>query len=685
MKIIRYFIPLLLCLAHPVNAYVNLSGAWFGNGGYKIAQQDIWPQGTCSTCTISANWDATNIKMAGFKNEMIGGMLWLQGGSSDATSVRVELSPLTNGSSVISSTAVLCAAATDYTTREFEIFVATYVQVIGMTQNSWETPPFEERDVPPRFQNPFTVNGNNQGAATAPTIWSNRPDSNKFFPDALIPQECKSTFTVFKSSSQGVWIDVYLKKTLAIGLYTGTLKVFEGATVSTTIPVQITVYNGSLPDQPAFNYIADVSEDDINYRLNGIAHNAGCSTAICQATDKEFYKTLHRHRIIPIGDSPDVSTNQYPSVKYQSMLDGTLFSAANGYAGPGVNTGIPIYSIGTYATWSRNANWSTTDSAQFCVAVSSWGYFFKTNFPNVRSFVYLADEPVDLTPTKRWSTWMATMTACQNTGYTVHSWVTSDWVNFPSSATYVDMPASTDWINKYGWPQANWQTAANTYCTIGSSQCWAYNGHPSWQGSVNATEDDGVSAWEGSWADYKKGVNGHFQWQTTSWYNPGNQNPPENPLWTQARTFGFDAFPSTQTALGHFGFNFSNGDGMLLYPGTEVSTYTVANLGFLGPVVSLRMKLLRRGINDYDYLAKANRVSPTTTASIVASLVPSALWDISCFDPADCSYSYGGRLWTADPNSWEVARAQLANLGTDSTQSEALNGKIAVKGTAIFK
>ena len=36
-----------------------------------------------------------------------------------------------------------------------------------------------------------------------------------------------------------------------------------------------------MPDQPNLPYLADVSEDDINYRLNGVAHNAGCVTAAC--------------------------------------------------------------------------------------------------------------------------------------------------------------------------------------------------------------------------------------------------------------------------------------------------------------------------------------------------------------------------------------------------------------------
>lgn len=676
MKKIFFF--LFLCI--PVQATnIVSSTTWFGNGGYKIPKQDIWPQTTCSTCTIGANWDGTTAKLAGFRNEMVGGMLWMKAGASAATSVNVALSPLSGpGGSVISSTGVLCAGVTDYTTRDFELFVATYVQVIGMTENSWNAPPIDERDIPYTFQNPYSVDGNNDAIATPPSLWNNRNGANKFFPDALVPQECASNFTVAASSSQGVWMDFYLRKNLNSGLYTGTITVTEGVSVSTTIPIQLMVYNGTLPDQPSYNYIAYDSVDDINYRLNGIAHNAGCTTQACISTDEEFDKALHRHRLIPIGDSPDTNTNFFPSARYQLQLSGSLFSSTYKYQGPGINTGSPIYSIGTYATWVNNPNWSSTSSSLFCVATSSWGAYFKNNFPNVRSFVYLADEPTDLTGTNQWSTWMSTISACQTSGYNVHSWVTADWPLAVSSAPYIDMPASTDWISKK-YVQTDWQNAANRYLTTGSTQGWAYNGHPSWEGSVNAIEDDGISGWEGTWADYLKGVKGHFQWQTTGWNIQGNGSPAENPLWTQAKTFGFDNAPSTSAPMGHFGFNFANGDGVLFYPGTEVSTYTASNYGFLGPVATLRLKALRRGLNDYDYLTLASQINSPATQTVLKSLVPSALWDINCFTNADCSYSYGGRLWSQDPNAWELARQQLANIITNG-YAATFGGPITING-----
>jgi hypothetical protein len=684
MKWAIIFIGVLL----PIQAecYVNLSGAWFGNGGYKVSQQDLWPNGTCSTCAISPNWDGTNIKMAGFHNEMIGGMLWLQGGASNASSVSVSLSPISGpGGSVISSTDVLCASVTNYANRDVEVFVSTYVQIQGMSETQWPYQPYEERDVPPRFQNPYTVNGNNDGICNGSCLWSTRPDANKFFPDALIPEECETTFPVAASTSQGVWIDIYLRKALTAGFYSGTLNVYEGVTLSTAIPIHVTVYSGTLPDQPNYNYITDVNEDNINYRLNGIAHGAGCATAACVSTDEAFYQALHRHRMIPIGDEPDVTTSFFPSAKYQLMLSGNLFTSSYGYQGPGIGTGLSIYSIGTYGQWTLNPNWSQTNSTLFSVATSSWGAYFKNNYPGTRSFVYLADEPSNLTLTNEWSTWMSTISAAQTSGYTVNSWVTNKWVLPLATAPYINMPASTGWYGPTGYTQTNWISAAAAYETTGSTQGWAYNGHPPTNGTPNATEDDGVSAWEGVWADYVKGVQGHFQWQTDNWYNPGNQTPFENPLWNQAKTFGYDSYPSTSASFGHYGYNYGNGDGVWMYPGTEVSTYTAANLGFLGPVMSLRAKLVRRSINDYDYLKTSYAINPSSTTAIVETLVPKALWDITCFTSADCTYHYGGRPWDLNPSDWETARQNLATIISGSGPLATFNGALTVNGGVLIQ
>ncbi len=73
-----------------------------------------------------------------------------------------------------------------------------------------------------------------------------------------------------------------------------------------------------------------------------------------------------------------------------------------------------------------------------------------------------------------------------------------------------------------------------------------------------------------------------------------------------------------------------NGDGTLFYPGRD------------GPVPSLRLKHIRDGLEDYEYLRLAERVDPAWARTLVQRLVRS------------------GFEVTLDPATWESARAELA-------------------------
>ncbi len=675
----------LFFLAIPAFASTNITGVWFGNGQYKLAQQDLWPNNGSSTNTITANFDGHTAFMSGMMNEHIGGMFWLQNNTSSSATLSMTMQPFTNGSNSISSTATICSGTTNYTQREYEIFVSSYVKIEGLTKLSWDPTQYEQRDLPKRFQNPYTVNVNNDGLADSPNLFTTRPDANKFLPEALIPNECRTSVKVSSGNSQGIWLDVYLRKTLTPGTtYTSTISFYDGVVLATSVPISLYVYNATLPDIPALTVIADVSAGDIDYRQNSIAHGSGCATATCVNTRKNYYAFLHRHGITPIGDTLDIATNHFPSLEYQAQLDGSLFSSANGYMGRGKDTASQIYSIETYATWP-GANWSSTDASSFCVAVSSWASYFNSAHPSTRSFVYLADET--LTNVDKWSTWMATVTACQSS-YKVHSWVTSNWPAVNASAPRIDMAATTNFIAS-GYVQSDWTTAHSKYNTTGSTQAFFYNGHPSWTGTMYATEDDGISPMVGTIGGFKLGINGQFLWQTTNWYNPGNQSPAENLLLstTSAKTFGFTS--SYSATSGVSGFNYANGDGVLLYPGTD--TYaTSASFGVDGPIASLRLKYVRNGINLYDYATLANAVNPTATSAIISSLVPEIMYEHNCFDPVlDCTYSYGGRSWSDDPNVWEVAREQLAQIAASgavtTTTTQQWNGPVRFFGGVTLR
>lgn len=136
-------------------------------------------------------------------------------------------------------------------------------------------------------------------------------------------------------------------------------------------------------------------------------------------------------------------------------------------------------------------------------------------------------------------------------------------------------------------------------------------------------------------------------------------------MYDVAKTFGYDT--GADSILGRAGFQYSQGDGVLVYPGSD--TVHTPSWGVDGAFPSWRLKMIRRGIQDVDYIDAAYGINPSSTSALVAEMVPEALWEYYCFNSGDCTYSYGGRSWSDDPNTWETARYRLALMATGASPS----------------
>ena len=107
------------------------------------------------------------------------------------------------------------------------------------------------------------------------------------------------------------------------------------------------------------------------------------------------------------------------------------------------------------------------------------------------------------------------------------------------------------------------------------------------------TNDPGISGRALFWQQYRYGVTGFLYWGSNSW---GRLADP----WLDTDTFGNDI----------------HGDGILFYPGEKA--------GIHGPVVSLRMKIIRSGIEDFDLFTLAEQiVGREALTERILSVVPS--------------------------------------------------------------
>lgn len=633
----------------------DITYVWATDGGYKPTQDDLYGTVNSTTVTATRIWNGTTVKPFQAKNEINGFALVFENNTVvDSTAVSVGYPVLTGPNGyVISSTPTTKANLWDWRNRPIQLYYVRYLPIRGISRLAWEL--YDETHVPERLQATHIINGNGQGIITGD--WTSRPDHDKYYPDILVPYEAVigSTFTIASSSSQVVWVDIYVPKNAPTGIYTGSIPIYEGAGISTSIPISLTVYPFTMPDVPYSKPYMVLSNVDINKRhgANGFPNYAGISSTNTQ-TRLHYYQELWRHGITPAGDSDSGGCGSLlataPCPEYQMALTGDLFKTTTGYANaPGINTPIPTYMMFAYGIWRFTSYWPQTYAAT-CSNANTWVTWFKNYAPKTEFFWYLEDEAVDQTNNNRWSTWLTT---CPAPGNLLMPFATVGPVTGSASAPTLNWIATTQTLGI----AATQEAALKSYQVNRLKRADYYNGARPWSGTL-ATDDDGVAPRVIEWMQYKKKFDHYFYWQGTNWLD-GNNDATENDLFHDAMTFGFDLIVST--IVGRTSFNYNNGDGVLLYPGTD-TVYTADSYGIDVPIPSWRLKMLRRGINDFTYLTLAAQYDARAVDSIVQRIIPKVLWDYGVFDTGDPTYQYGPKSWSSDPDVWERAREQLAEI-----------------------
>jgi hypothetical protein len=92
------------------------------------------------------------------------------------------------------------------------------------------------------------------------------------------------------------------------------------------------------------------------------------------------------------------------------------------------------------------------------------------------------------------------------------------------------------------------------------------------------------------WQGYRYGVDGVCYWNATDWVDWNTDSPVADPYEAQGRH--------------------DRGQSMLLYPGSK--------FGYDGPIASIRLKAIRRGLQDFEYLQIIERKGLKSRAELVA-------------------------------------------------------------------
>lgn len=620
------------CSARPTASLV----VWANEGGDKVAREE--QRATRNPASVlNRRWDGTGVKLFGAANETVSFNLVLEAGENiAAASVEIDALAGPDGAS-ISSRPATGDGVFDTTGRDIEVFLVRYLPIEGLSLLSYDS--YDERHVPRRLRRPWSGEGIGQGR------WTERPDHDRHYPDIAVPIEWQPRFDIAAGQSQSVWVDVTIPRDARAGRYSGFARVrLDGETVK-CIPVDLDVRRFALPDVPAAKTMVVLGQADVAERYTGKRwpDPGSPEAATARLVRDRHFQMAHRHRLSLIDG--DAGQDQ-PSAEWLPRLNGSLFTRAKGYSGPGEGVGNGVYSIGTYGSWG----WKSGGEAAMRAHADAWETWFAANSPATERFLYLIDESTDYAQTEQWAAWLKNH---PGPGRSLKSFATIPLPDAVSKVPSLDIAAS--WFAVAD--PAVWRPALANHLAKPGRAFFMYNGKRPATGSF-ALEDDGIALRQLAWAQYKMKVDRWFYWEST-YYNDYQSGRGQTNVFRTAQTFG--SLAGFDEIRGKTGWNYSNGDGVLFYPGTD-RLFPAESYGRLGPIASLRLKLWRRGIQDVDYLVLAAKVDPARTAAIVQRMVPKALWEYGVSDPADPTWVRSDIAWSTDPDDWEAARAELADI-----------------------
>jgi hypothetical protein len=390
-------------------------------------------------------------------------------------------------------------------------------------------------------------------------------------PDALIPDvdevvgEKRNAFpfSVPAGESRAIWAEVFVPESAAPGTYAGTVTVTM-AEGRVDVPVTLTVWPFRLPSTASLK-----SAFVLGYVTLPAAHGvAGGSTAFAQL--RQHYGTFALdHRVtLPRHDDGNASLSHFEQ-----------------WYGPLVN--------GTAKTRLAGAKLTSIQYQGGTSGHSTWASFFKARGWFDRLFDYTCDEPPI---TCAWSDIPARAARAKAADPAFRTLVTTNIslanANNVTSSIDLMVPVVNHVDDRPGWTYGGEQLSKYaSFLAQPRKELWLYQSCMSHGcGGTVAIGDASMSAqyytgWPSYMIDASAVRNRAMQWLAFRYDAAG------------------ELYFETTMAYSHDPWNnqwdFSgNGDGTLFYPGTPAKIGGTTHI----PIASIRLKMIREGMEDYEYL-----------------------------------------------------------------------------------
>jgi hypothetical protein len=386
-------------------------------------------------------------------------------------------------------------------------------------------------------------------------------------PVQLVPENARPgrggfPLSVSAGRNQALWFEVYTGRDRAAGLYRGQIELSADGQRA-VVPVELELLGFTLPDEGSVAAMVYYeSEQPQLYQGRDL--------------DAVYHRFAHRQRIelVHAYDPPRVRAAL-------GRFTGADF-APDRYEGPGESQGnqiVPASFYGPGQGWDdRAAAWARADA---------WMTFLAEQLPRAITFLYMPDEP----PPEQFPyirTLAGHIDGNPGPGRRLPTLVTRPFTAELAGA--IDIWCST--APDFDLDRAEKERAAGR-------EWWLYNGgRPA--GPALVIEAPPSDARVLGWAAFKAGVRVYFFWHAVHWRHNHQKRVGERNQNVWGNPVTFDARNASGAG------DFANGEGVLLYPGTD-RLHPDQDRGIQGPISTLRMANLRRGLQDHLYLTLARK------------------------------------------------------------------------------
>ncbi len=532
-------------------------------------------------------WDGKKVKLFGGRNEIIAFQLIVEAGGKGINELSVKFPGLTHKDG---------KSAIKYVPPEKDptLYVGRPISI------------FSENYM-------FVSEHSNASWICPPTGNASPNDALGWKPVQLIPENAKQgkggfPLKVEPYQNQGIWFDIYTAKDLPAGVYEGVITVYADGE-KRDIPVELELFDFTLPDENSMHAMLyfESSQPEMYHGRN---------------MDAAYHRFAHRNRceFVHGYDIESATANL-------GRFTGSDFTKENGYEGPGENVGnviIPrtFYSPGNMFDEKESA-WRYADA---------WMEFLhNNNFDDKITFVYMPDEP---SPSlyKYIRTLAENIKSSPGLGKNLKVFVTKTYDKA------LDGPENA--IDIWCTPTTYYNTKQAIEERSHGDDMWVYNGNRPYAGSL-IYETPGTDARANIWGCFKKDIKVYFYWHSVHWYHNSqaaiNRDRKQN-IWSDPVTYC------------NKGNEFGNGDGVLIYPGEE-KVHPDEDRGIEGPISSIQMANIRRGMQDHLYLTMAKNLGMNDLVEEVLNEVVPGILDLSLSDKPG---------FAQDGNTFENARYKLA-------------------------